>query len=207
MSAHTLEQLGQQYQYLRRQYQAGQLSQQRFFEQVDDLKTRDEAGSWWAIDAESGAYLYHDGTDWVPMSAPPSPPARAAQRRRPAGLSKLAAFLAVGMPLVTATVWFVWGALHPVNEGIDCLTPLIIAGVPICLLAFQKPLDRFLLPLQPSLTQIPKPLRLGAAIALPVVLGFVLSSIFASGFGAIRLTLLISMLGAQVLLRKPEVYS
>jgi hypothetical protein len=110
------------------------------------------------------------------------------------------------MPLVTAFVWFVWGALHPIAErGIDCLTPMIIAGGPIALLIFQEPLDRFLLPFQPFVRRFPRPLRLGASLSLPVVLGLLLSSVSSAGFGALRLTLFLSMAGAHVLLREPEV--
>jgi hypothetical protein len=202
MSAHMPRQLERRYRELRRLQRSGRLSPQQFLDEVERLQARDSAGHWWAIDATNGGLLRYDGIEWAPASPRQYATPGGARPGRP----RLAIFAAVGMPLVTAAVWFLWAALHPVAErGIDCLTPLIMAGGPIALLLFQEPVDRVLMPLQPLRKQVPGPLRLGAAFALPVVLGLLLSATSYAGFGALRLTLILSMIGAHVLLREPEV--
>jgi hypothetical protein len=207
VSAQDLEWLQQRYRYLRQQYRAGRLTEAQFDQQVEALRVQDAGGAWWAVDPHSGTLLTHDGARWVPAPAPggrvsPGPARRGARSGRP----RRAALLAFGMPLLMAAIWFVWGALHPVLEqGIDCLTPLLMAGLPIGLLLFQRQLDPYLLPLQPFLKRFPRPLRGGMVFALPVVLGLLFSSTASAGFGALRLTLIASILGAHLLLHEPEV--
>ena len=46
---------------------------------------------------------------------------------------------------------------------------------------------------------------MGMALALPAVLALILGTTASSGFGALRLTLILGMLGAYVLLHQPEV--
>ena len=202
MSTDSLEQLKQRFRDLRQQYEAGRLTGEQYQNLVGELRVRDSAGFWWAVDPSLGTLLVYDGRQWLPAPAPASPSRVPPGARRPRG----AALLAFGMPLLTASLWFVWGALHPVQErGVDCLTPLLMAGLPIGLLLFQQQLDPYLLPLQPFLMRLPKPLRRGMVFALPVVLGLFFSSTSGAGFGGLRLTLVVSILGAYVLLHEPEV--
>jgi hypothetical protein len=80
-----------------------------------------------------------------------------------------------------------------------------MAGLPIGLILFQRRLDPYLQPLQPMVTRLPRAMRRGMALALPVVLGLLFSSITSSGFGALRLTLVTSTAGGYLLLHEPEV--
>jgi hypothetical protein len=209
VSAGDLEQLQQHYRHLRQQYRAGRLTGTQFQQQVEALRVQDADGAWWAVDPGRGTLLVHDGAKWVPIPAPASggrvSPGSLGKGGRPARPRK-AVLLAFGMPLVTAAIWFIWGALHPVAEqGVDCLTPLLMAGLPIGLLVFQRRLDPYLLPLQPFVKRFPRALRTGMVFALPIVLGLLLSSTSSAGFGALRLTLVVSILGAYLLLHEPEV--
>lgn len=209
MNGSAVSRLQQQYQQLRARRDAGLISEAEFLAHVQKLQAQDTSGTWWTLDPVSGGYMWYDGVRWV-GGTPADLPKRGVQLPRLNFLAGIMPWLkrngsriAIFMPLVTAGVWFLWGALHPVSEGIDCLTPLIMAGVPIGLLVFQKQIDQLLLPLQPYRQRFPKVMLLGASLTLPVVLGLVCSTITLSGFGVIRVTLITSMLGAHVLLREP----
>ena len=209
MNGSAVSQLQKQYQQLRSQRDAGRMSQADFLAQVHKLQTQDASGRWWTIDPVSGGYLWYDGVRWV-AGTPAGLPKRGLKMPRinlSAGilpwLKRNGSRIAIIMPLATAGIWFLWGALHPLSEGVDCLTPLIMAGVPIGLILFQKQIDPLLVPIQPYRKHFPKAMLLGASLALPVVLGLVCSTITVSGFGVIRLTLFASMLGAHILLREP----
>jgi fatty acid desaturase len=205
MSADNLEQMRRQYTRLRDQYQAGRLSSQQFRAEVDRLRVQDERGYWWTVDADRGGLLFYNGREWMPASRSRSLRERGAGSQMPARRRR-AVLLAVLLPLATAGVWFVWSALHLRSEGnLDCLTPLIMAGVPIALLFYEKPLERFLAPLQSYRDRLAKPVRMGMAFALPIVVSLLFTSTSYSGFGAIRISLIVSMLGVFALLHEPEV--
>ena len=84
------------------------------------------------------------------------------------------------------------------------MTPFILGGLPIGLWIFRKPIGVLLRPLEPIRRTIPRPVLLGAAFAVPVVLGVLFSSVTSYGYGAMRLSAIISILAAYVLSRKPE---
>jgi hypothetical protein len=85
------------------------------------------------------------------------------------------------------------------------MTVFILGGLPISLWIFRKQLGVLLRPLEPIRSNFPRPILLGIAFAIPVVLGVIFSSITSSGYGAMRLSAIISILSAFVLTRKPEV--
>jgi hypothetical protein len=91
--------------------------------------------------------------------------------------------------------------------GVDWLTPAILVGLPPLMWLLARPLDKLLLPLQPLRRAIPMPMRLGGALALPVVLSCCLSTISSSGYTALHLASIASILASYVLFRSPEVRS
>jgi hypothetical protein len=90
------------------------------------------------------------------------------------------------------------------GEQADCLTPFILGGLPIALWFFRKPIDAFLRPFEPVRSNLPRPMLMGIAFAIPVVLGVLFSSVTSYGYGAMRLSAIISILAAYVLTRRPE---
>ena len=203
-------QLSQQYNQLRAQYDARQISQEQFLAEARKLQVQDASGVYWAVDAGSGAMLRYDGSQWMTAQTPTSTPTPSPQS--PGSTAKpntrnLARYTILLVPLISAFIWFAYSSLSPSSEGWDCLTPLIIAGVPAALLVFDKQLSALLQPIQPIRKIPPRIMLIGAAVALPFVLGLICSSTSSSGYGAIRASMLFSMLGAYALLHETEVKS
>ncbi len=105
-------------------------------------------------------------------------------------------------------VWFLYTFLGLFkNEGIrgvDWLTPIILAGLPALLWAIARPLDHLMSPLQPLRRAIPKPMRLGIAVAIPLVISCGLTTLFSKGYGALHCTSVIGILTSFFLFREPE---
>jgi len=85
--------------------------------------------------------------------------------------------------------------------GIDWITPLIVTGLPLLFLVFRKPIDKLLLPLKPIIQGVPKPLRLGIALAVPLLLGCGCSTLTSSGYLALNVSTFVSVMTAALLLR------
>lgn len=184
--------------------QAGEISREQFIDAVQLLNTRDSQGNIWAIEANSGQFMVYTEEGWQYRLPPGEVAPRSTLITNP-GCRKAMGVLALTLPLVSALVWFVYSSFMPGSEGWDCLTPLIIGGLPLILLIFQKPLDNLLRPLQAIRTLTPKLVLRGAAFALPVVLGIICSQTAGTEYSGLRFSIIISMLGAYVLLRDPEV--
>ena len=223
----SLQQLYEQYGRLRAQLQNRQLSHQQFVDAVHQLQAQDQAGNWWTIDPQTGQYLTYTANGWVPATLPASPAATSAasqpvaqptaqpvrqtaqapqsqpQRtaRKPGCLSSpiITMLLSVG----AAAVWFAYTSLSPSSEGIDLLTPLVIAGTPLMLRVLQKPLDKLLGPLYKLLNALPRPLLVGAALAVPVVLGGIFTR-SVGGYGGLRRSAFVSVIMGYILTRRPE---
>jgi oligopeptide transport system substrate-binding protein len=54
-----------EFQRLKRQFEAGALTEAEFKAQLQNLMIQDEQGRWWMIGYETGQWYYHDGTKWV----------------------------------------------------------------------------------------------------------------------------------------------
>ncbi len=117
---------------------------------------------------------------------------------------KFLGILGLVVPLATAGLWFIYSLLAR-GEARDFLTPLILAVVPLSFVYFRRPIDRVLLPLQPLLRPIPRLLRYILAIALPLVLAYIIAAKTYSGYGVPRLVSLIGLVLGYVLIRNPEV--
>lgn len=114
-------------------------------------------------------------------------------------------------PLITlvlsvgaALVWFAYTSLSPSSESFDFLTPMLIAGTPLALRFLQKPLDKLLGPLYRILNALPRPLLVGAAFAVPLVMGGILTRSYGSGYQALRRSTVLSVLCSYLLTRRPE---
>ena len=102
-----------------------------------------------------------------------------------------------------AVVWFAYTSLSPSSEGYDFLTPAVIAGTPLALRFLQKPLDKLLGPLYKLLSALPRPLLVGAALAVPVVLGGIFTR-SVGGYGGLRRSAFVSVIMGYILTRRPE---
>ena len=137
----------------------------------------------------------------LPVQTPPAP------RTTKSGLSlrKFAPILAIIPSLVLGALWFLYtliGAFRTKSiGGLDCITPLIVGGLPLLFLVLKKPSDKLLLPLKPIIQRVPKLLRLGIALAVPLLLGCGCSTITSSGYLALNVSAFISVMTAGVLLR------
>ncbi len=152
-----------------------------------------------------------------PFPAPPSPgyPSAAAPWAgglRPAAKKPLAGpgcaqIAGWTFSAFVAFVWFVYTSLVRSSEGWDLLTPLIIAGISPAIFFTRRFTDPILATFVKARNVVPTALRLGAAAAVPFVVGLMLAVISSSGYGAIRLTVLTGAVVSWLLLRNPEVTS
>jgi len=216
-----VSQFQQRYQQLRAMREAGRLSPQQFIAELQNLRWQDGNQFWWTINPD-GVFLRFDGQQWVPaqpaqpapMPAYPPPavsfrPVQASPKAQTAKtgrfLRTMAPILAVILSLGCGGSWFLYtliGAYKSGNIwGIDWITPLIVTGLPLLFLVFRKPIDKLLLPLKPIIQGVPKPLRLGIALAVPLLLGCGCSTLTSSGYLALNVSTFVSVMTAALLLR------
>lgn len=221
----SLSGLYQRYTHLRAQLDSGTISHRQFVDRVHELQAQDGAGRWWTIDPRTGRYLTYSANGWVEASPPGSQPdvAAASRERQAAEQSRtrgrqpaadqpeassgrwgcLSSPLATGlMSFGAAGLWFLWTSIRAVGgpEALDLVTPLLIGGLPFLLRLFQKRLDKLLGPLYAAVGSVPRSFRVGAALALPVVMGLLASG---GGVGAVQRATFISVISGYVLTRRP----
>jgi len=212
----------QRFEQLRALRDSGQLPPQQFMTEVQKLHWQDASGAWWMIDP-NGLVLRHDGQRWQPVAPTPSPasepqmpppPAPTPGLELPQGsVTKMQRIMPRALwpilPLIPSLLcgglWFLYTFIGMFKSeglgGVDWITPAVVVGLPLLFWLFKKPLDRLLLPLKSPLQAIPKAVRLGIALALPVFLGVACTSFSTIGYGGLRISALISVLAAAVLLR------
>lgn len=66
----NFEEVDYRYAQLKRQVDAGQITQEEFDEQLKRSMVQDKSGRWWAKSRKSGEWYYHDGRTWVRGSPP-----------------------------------------------------------------------------------------------------------------------------------------
>jgi len=221
----SLSGLYQRYTHLKAQLDSGTLSYQQFADRVHQLQAQDAAGRWWTIDPRTGRYLTYSADGWVeatpPASHPDVEPASSEHRvvqqsERPSHQQAadepqqsgcqwgcLSSPLATGlMSFGAAGLWFFWTSIRAVGGGerLDIVTPLLIGGLPFLLRLLQKRLDKLLGPLYAAVGSVPRSFRVGAALALPVVMGLMASG---GGVGAVQRATFISVISGYVLTRRP----
>ncbi len=220
----SLDQLYERYTQLDAQIRRGEISHEQFVEQARQLQAQDSAGNWWTIDPATGHYLTYTANGWVdgtPGAAQPgvqqatsvqqaqpiSQRPRTAQPQPQGGLRGclsspiVTLLLSVG----TAVLWFAYTSLSPSSESLDLKTPLVIAGTPILLQLLRRPIDKLLNPLYRMLNALPRPLLVGAALAVPIVMGGIFTRSSGDGYGGLQRTALVSVILCYVLTRRPGV--
>lgn len=70
----SFDEADRRYAELKRQYDAGEVSDEGFDEQRRSLMVRDEKGRWWAKSRKTGEWHYYDGNVWVNAIPPYEPP-------------------------------------------------------------------------------------------------------------------------------------
>lgn len=212
MAASISEQMRVRYQRLVSQFRAGVLSESQYQRALQALRWQDQSGTWWSIRPSDGAFLRYDGHAWVPMdprsppSAPPPQKSEKAAVGRPQ--SPLRALVPFAGLIVSSSCGLLWGLYTMLRLGqgepADLLTPLLAIGLTFALWIFQRPLGILMAPVSSALRPLPRPLLIGAAMALPVLTGLFCASLTSYGYGAMRWTVVISMLGAYVLTYRPK---
>ncbi len=194
-----------QYSRLKALYQAGKLNRDQFIVEVQKLQAQDAQGFYWAVDAGTGNLLRYEGERWVPYKVTAKSSSSIDQKliSNP-GCRKALGVVTLVMPIVTAFIWFAYSSLSPSSEGWDCLTPMILAGLPITLILVQKPLDSILMPIHRIKKAFPKIFLRGAALAIPIVLSIACSQTAGSEYGGLRWATIITILGGYLLLHEPE---
>ena len=136
-----------------------------------------------------------------PVQAPPKP--RTAKSGN--SLRTFAPIMAIIPSLLCGSLWFLYTFIGVFKSegmaGIDCVTPLIVGGLPVLFWALKKPIDKLLLPLKPVIQRVPKPLRLGITLAVPLLLGCGCSALTPSGYLGLNVSSFVGVMTASVLLR------
>jgi hypothetical protein len=214
MSPLSLHQLHQRYQEYYTRHTQGQLSYEQFVKEAHKLQALDPQGNWWTIDPTRGEYLIHRHGQWVasapPQLEPTGGPTRADLSPSPdiprpwRGLMRyVSSPLAVGlMSFGAAAFWFLYTSLRSGQEGFDFITPLVIGGLPLVLRVLPGSADRFLAPIFSLTDKIPRPMRTGAAFGLPMVMGLLFAATGSAGYGGLRLSVILSVLGSYALTRR-----
>jgi hypothetical protein len=110
--------------------------------------------------------------------------------------------------VVVGGIWFFYTILRLIlggTGGVDFLTPVILTGVPLTLWLLRKPVDKILLPLQKFHRSFPFAIRLGIALAVPMLFGCGCSAISTTGYSAMHFIALLSTLFGYFLLHTPAV--
>src|SRR5512135_3435911 len=145
--AMDFQELQRHYNELREQFDADQISEEEFREEIEGLQIQDEQGRYWTIGAQSGQWYRFDGREWVPETpipmtkhqgrkiAQPVSPA-AARREAPApivprwlytGCAGLAVLAAVAVLIIVG-----WNALRGQHVAISQeATPTLSSGLPV----------------------------------------------------------------------------
>lgn len=212
----TIDQMMQAHRQLTADFQAHRIDQAGYAAGLTCLKALDAEKRWWSCTPE-GAFVWYDGSRWIPGRPPvaPAQPGRAAPAAA-AGGSHAAAPRLTGWRKISATpilavlpgaviggIWFLYTLFQLIfgdGAGVDFLTPAILTGVPLLLWLLRKPLDSLLRPLQKFQASFPFALRLGVALAVPMLTGCGCSLISTTGFSAVHFTALISTLFGYLLL-------
>lgn len=219
----TIDQMMQAHRQLTTDFQANRIDQARYAAGLTCLKALDAEKRWWSCTPD-GTFVWFDGSRWIPgqpvvntkqpqgIAAPPAAGAShvATFKTNPPlkGWRKITAtpILAILPGAVVGGIWFLYTLLQLIRggmEGVDFLTPVILTGVPLLLWLLRKPLDSLLRPLQKFQASFPFALRLGVALAVPMLTGCGCSLISTTGFSAVHFTALISTLFGYLLLHTP----
>ena len=118
---------------LKKQFDAGRLSEDKFNEQLNDLMVEDDKGDWWMIGTKSDAWYRFDGQNWV-QSTPPGRWVQGSSTVTGSNASKKAKRTQKGHPFIAIILFVIlvvlfvvignfvgWFAFH--EFGLDIIIP------------------------------------------------------------------------------------
>ena len=106
----------------------------------------------------------------------------------------------------SGVLWFLYSSIRGSYEGYDWITPILMVAMPIVLTVFRKPIDIWLLPLQKYRARFPRMILVGAGVAAPFVISWILYTIFRlRQYNFMHWSIILSTLGSYVILRTPRV--
>jgi len=108
--------------------------------------------------------------------------------------------------VISAALWFIYSSIRGVAyEGLDFLTPILMVGIPVGQTLFRTPIDRMLMPLQKYRQRVPKSILVGAGLAAPFVVSWILYSVFRiTQYRFLRWSVLLGSMVSYVIVRTPK---
>jgi hypothetical protein len=211
----------------------GQITEEQYRTQVNELRVQDPSGTWWQPDPDSGGWIFWDGSAWVPGTPPKG--AKPAQGPRsepqknqpvPSGGStfmdmktfqeisrnqplsrrpqKWFDLLSILAGVAVAVLWFLYGSIRAGTEGFDLITPILLVGIPVMLAIYRRRIDDVLVPVQPFRQRFSRPLLIGLGIATPFLTAFILFNVFGiSNYALLHWNIIIGTLLSYAILREP----
>jgi hypothetical protein len=205
----TFEQAAQAYAAWRQQYDAGAISAEQFQHAIAQIRVTGDDGAPWQMDPATGAWLRWDGAQWItpgpaaPVTPPPAstPGAPALPEKQP-WAQRIWDIVSIAGSAALAGVWY-WYTSQDKWAGPDIRTCIAMLVIPICLIAFRKPIDRLLHPLTAFKSKLPRMVLLGVGLATPVLVSNFFYHAGSAEYGYMFRTYLFSTLLSYAVLRQP----
>ena len=215
----------------------GQITEDHYRTQVNELRVQDPSGTWWQPDPGSGGWIFWNGSAWVPGTPPKSAGSAQKPRRESSKSQSVPARSTTFMDMKTfreisrtqpmsqrpqkwfdllsilggiavAVLWFIYGSIRAGTEGFDLITPILLIGIPVVLVLYRSRIDEMLVSIQPFRQKFSRPLLIGLAIAIPFLTAFLLFNVFGfSNYGLLHWNIIIGTLLSYVIIREPVLAS
>jgi hypothetical protein len=215
----------------------GQITEDHYRTQVNELRVQDPSGTWWQPDPGSGGWIFWNGSAWVPGTPPKSAGSAQKPRRESSKSQSVPARSTTFMDMKTfreisrtqpmsqrpqkwfdllsilggiavAVLWFIYGSIRAGTEGFDLITPILLIGIPVILALYRSRIDEMLVSIQPFRQKFSRPLLIGLAIAIPFLTAFLLFNVFGfSNYGLLHWNIIIGTLLSYVIIREPVLAS
>jgi hypothetical protein len=111
-----------------------------------------------------------------------------------------------GLALVAGGLVIRYGTgLFQRREGLDLITPLIMIGLPTCLVLFRQPIDRLLWPLNRLRRKVPRLLLIGIGLAVPYLIAVMLYRLGGLVmYPYLRVSVVIGTIVSYAIIRTPQ---
>jgi hypothetical protein len=111
-----------------------------------------------------------------------------------------------GLALVAGGLVIRYGTgLFQRREGLDLITPLIMIGLPTCLVLFRQPIDRLLWPLDRIRRNVPRLLLIGIGLAVPYLIAVMLYRLGGLVmYPYLRVSVVIGTIVSYAIIRTPQ---
>jgi hypothetical protein len=219
----------QQRQQLSGQLSREQITRDQYTAAINALRVTDPQGRWWQPDPGGPGWLAWNGSVWSPATPPSGTgglqPGTAKDfvefrsqlmtvdefkkmsrevplSKRPQKWWDLASILG---GIVAACLWLLYSG-NPWGEGIDFITAVLMAGLPIFMIWFREDVDVILLSIQPYRKDINKLLLVGIGMAFPFLTSFILFNFLDIRENAlVQYNMIIGTFGAYIITRNPVI--